>query len=357
MKKRMQYLALCGALIGSSLLPSSAMADEIGSTDLSLVINGQSIQTNASIGQPYITTSGRTMLPLRLVGETLQCDVTYEEDMVYLVSESNNFSAAFQYGEDYFFANNQRIDLDTPMVISAEGRSYVPARALMEIFGTISWDNATRTVSIDTGDWNLDDETSENTSGISIEGTSMRFDLEQGSTVATSQNLYLYMEDSSAHVGAYLSVPDELADWFTPENRTAISLINAKLVNGQPTVGIAYTLHPASDFTMEVVRFNGSSLQTGGSLDYIGTVVRSSDYTMDDTHLYSTDGLSQGPFSVEPNTLYIAKIGDPSSRVSVDVGFAINECTLHMDGDTLVAVDLDGIEHEVDVQALLAEAE
>lgn len=354
MKKRIQYLVLCGALVGAMLLPNVAMADEVGSTDLALVINGQSIETNASIGQPYITPNGRTMLPLRLVGETLQCDVSYKDDMVYLVSEANNFSAAFHYGENHFFVNNQRTDLDAPMVISAEGRSYVPARALMEIFGTISWDNATRTVHIDTGNWNLSGEKPEDRSGTGIEGTSMRFDFEQGDTVATSRNLYLYLEDSDAQVGAYLTVPDEMKDWFIPENRAALSLHNAKLVNGQPTVGVAYTLHPASDFTMDVVRFNSSSLQAGGTLDYIGSVVRSSDYTMDDTYLYSTDGLSQGPFPINKNILYIAKIGEPDHRFTVDVGFAINGCTLRVEGNHLIATDKDGTRHDLDIATLLA---
>ena len=93
-----------------------------------------------------------------------------------------------------------------------------------------------------------------------------------------------------------------------------------------------------------------------GMMTYIGTISKTSDYTTDGEYLYSTAGLHQGPFAIDPNRLNIDKIGDRSTRVTVDVGFAINECKLSMDGDDLIAVDLDGNRHVLNVEELLAEA-
>ena len=101
---------------------------------------------------------------------------------------------------------------------------------------------------------------------------------------------------------------------------------------------------------MDVVGYQKDS---GATATYLGKVVQSSDYTTDGTYLYSTDGLYQGGFSIDANRLYIEKIGDSSNRQMVDVGFAINECTLQMENGKLIATDLDGNRHEVDVEALI----
>lgn len=66
-------------VLGFSVVPAYA-AVEVGSTDLTLVVNGKTVTTNEEIGQPFITTDGHTMIPLRLVNSELGYDTDWEED-------------------------------------------------------------------------------------------------------------------------------------------------------------------------------------------------------------------------------------------------------------------------------------
>lgn len=353
MKKRIKAIVAGGALLCTYAFPMQA-----ASTDLALVINNQAIYSDSSVGQPYISDEGRTMLPLRIISESLQCGVTYVNGNVYIENERNHYSAIFQNGADYFYANGERIALDAPVTISGEGRTYVPARAFAETIGTINWDNDSRTVTITSDDdWVINDDPYY-AKEISIENTPLTFNLVQGETVAVADKLYVFEQNNDALTGAYLSAPEEMADWFTLENKDKIDLHHAKLIDGQPYFGISMAFSVSNNFTMDIVSAPADlTTDESGKMTYIGTIAINSDYTTDGEYLYSTAGLHQGPFTIDPNRLNIDKVGDRSSRVSVDVDFAINECTLSMEGDTLVAVDLDGNRHTLNVQELLAEAE
>lgn len=169
MKKKIRIVTpvvLALMLVSSPALGTTYPEETIGSTDVNLEINGEAIQTDAAIGQPYITNSGRTMLPLRLVGETLNCDVTYDQGIVTVESEANNFSAVFQIYEKFFTVNGERIDIDTYVDVSDEGRAYVPIRALIETFGQVEWNNDTRTVNLVTENWQFEKDGSQGESGL-----------------------------------------------------------------------------------------------------------------------------------------------------------------------------------------------
>lgn len=352
MKKKMKAMIAGGALLCACAVPAQA-----ASTNMALVVNDEAIYSDAAVGQPYISDSGRTMLPLRIISESLQCGVTYVNGNVYIENERNHYSAIFENGADYFYANGERIALDAPMTISAEGRAYVPARAFAETLGTIDWDNASRTVTITSdADWVINDDPYY-AKEISIEGTSLTFNLVQGETSAVRDHLYVFEQNSEEKIGAYLSAPEEIADWFVPANKDKIDLHNAKLIDGQPYLGISMMHSVSNNFTMDIVSAPADmTTDETGMMTYIGTIASTSDYTTDGDYLYSTAGLHQGPFAIDPNRLNIDKVGDRSSRVSVDVDFAINECKLSMDGDHLVAVDLDGNRHVLNVEELLSEA-
>ncbi len=352
MKKSMKAIIAGGVLLCACAVPVRA-----ASTDVALVINDEAIYSDATVGQPYISDSGRTMLPLRIISESLQCGVTYVNGNVYIENERNHYSAIFEKGADYFYANGERIDLDEPVTISAEGRAYVPARAFAETLGTIDWNNASRTVTITSdADWVINDDPYF-AKEISIENTPLTFNLVQGDTSAVIDHLYVFEQNSEENIGVYLSAPEEMADWFVPANKNKIDLHNAKLINGQPYLEISMMHSVSNNFTMDIVSVPADmTTDETGLMNYIGTIAKTSDYTTDGEYLYSTPGLHQGPFAIDPNRLNIDKIGDRSSRVMVDVDFAINECKLSMDGNHLVAVDLDGNRHVLNVDELLSEA-
>jgi hypothetical protein len=49
---------------------------------ISIYINGKEIPNDAFTGMPFITETGRTMVPIRLVGENLNCNVHWQEGLV-----------------------------------------------------------------------------------------------------------------------------------------------------------------------------------------------------------------------------------------------------------------------------------
>lgn len=278
------------------------------------------------------------MLPLRIISESLQCGVTDVNGNVYIENERNHYSAIFENGADYFYANGERIALDAPMTISAEDRAYVPARAFAEILGTIDWDNASRTVTITSDADGVINDDPDYAKEISIEGTPLTFNLVQGETSAVRNHLYVFEQNSEEKIGAYLSAPEEIADWFVPANKDKIDLHNAKLIDGQPYLGISMMHSVSNNFTMDIVSAPADmTTDESGRMTYIGTIASTSDYTTDGDYLYSTAGLHQGPFAIDPNRLNIDKVGDRSSSVSV-------------------AVDLDGNHHVLNVEELLSEA-
>lgn len=71
MKNRKLIAALTTGVMAASLAVPAFAAVDVASTDLTLVINDKVVESNEEIGQPFITSDGRTMIPLRLVSETL----------------------------------------------------------------------------------------------------------------------------------------------------------------------------------------------------------------------------------------------------------------------------------------------
>lgn len=333
--------ALCAGVLGAS----PAQAD---STDVSLVVNGKAVYTDATIGAPYITSAGRTMLPLRVISETLDCTVTYADGNVYIENDKNNFHAIFKPNVEYFYAKGERIDMDTEMAISVQGRAYVPARALAQTFGKVDWNNDTRTVTITQENWDNNDDPYF-VKKLTVAGKPYSVDLDYGRGAEQANKLYLKLEDSKNHESAFVAMPSPIAEWFVSDNKSDIWFKHPKVIGNQMTTGVYRASVANKDHMMDVV---GYKRDGGVQATYLGKVVQSSDYTTDGTYLYSTDGLYQGGFSIDANRLYIAKIGDSVDRQMVDVGFAINECTLTMKNGMLIATDLDGNRHEVDVAAL-----
>lgn len=89
---------------------------------------------------PY-TTEGRTMLPLRFVGESLGADVSWEDQTQTATILLNNKELKIAVGRQEMTVNGEKISLDTPAVL-AEGRTMLPLRAVAEAFGKeVFWDD------------------------------------------------------------------------------------------------------------------------------------------------------------------------------------------------------------------------
>lgn len=130
---------------------------------VTVVLNNQRLEFSkkAGLGVPFIDDNYRTMVPMRKLLETIGADITWD-NTAKTVTAVKNFPATNEYpagknvivkaaiGTDFITVNGSHVDMDTEAVIK-EGRTYLPARAVLEAFGyDLSWSDASGTVYIKT---------------------------------------------------------------------------------------------------------------------------------------------------------------------------------------------------------------
>lgn len=99
---------------------------------------------------PYIE-NGRTFVPIRFIAQYLNVDkILWDEPSKTAILIDANKTIKLTLGSNIANVNGKDIKLDAPISIY-EGRTYVPVRFISEVFDcTVSWDNNTSSVLIDT---------------------------------------------------------------------------------------------------------------------------------------------------------------------------------------------------------------
>ena len=93
---------------------------------------------------------GRTMLPLRAIGEALGMEVEYDVETATAVLTINDKIITHVVGTSTFNVDGEEFDGVAPSVI-IDGRTLMPLRMLADAIGAdVEWDAATRTAIITT---------------------------------------------------------------------------------------------------------------------------------------------------------------------------------------------------------------
>ncbi len=110
----------------------------------SALINDSTYTLEAS---PTIV-SGRTMVPLRFIGEAFGATFNYDSIFKIVDINFNGQEIKMQVGNKLAFVNGKSMALDVaPYIVN--GRTLVPIRFISEVFGAdVSWDGTTKTVTI-----------------------------------------------------------------------------------------------------------------------------------------------------------------------------------------------------------------
>lgn len=335
MKKWTAGVAMA-TMLGLSVVPASAATD-VASTDLTLVINDKTVATNEDIGQPYITSDGRTMIPLRLVSEELGYQTEWQEDgTIHITSDDGMVDVRLTVDADNYLANGKPGVFSTRPTLWND-RTYLPARDFMELYGTVKWDNDTRTVTVKTGEPSVE-ETSD-----------WIFKLSFGGDIETVGNMYVTATNEKTGKVVYLTgLEDVFGDWAGDTGHYLDYYFNgSKVINGQYSVTVGrQDLMGNAEAALFLVP-DLDSVGTTAELSYVRSFNHTSDYTMVNGYLYYTQG-TKGPFIYDPNVLYFAKIGDEAlTYVTFELDFSVNACTLRVEDGVLIATEKDGTRHEV----------
>lgn len=336
-KSRKLTAALTTGVMAASLAVPAFAAVDVASTDLTLVINDKVVESNEETGQPFITSDGRTMIPLRLVSETLGYKTVWQEDgTIHITSADETVDVMLTVGADNYLANGKPGVFDTRPTLLND-RTYLPARDFMQLYGTVVWDNDTRTVTIKTGE-----QPAEETSD-------WMYKLSFGDDIQTVTRMYVTAINEKTGKTVYLTGADEAhGDWVVDSVHYQDYYINdVKTINGQDTITVG---RQGLTSNAEVALFIVPDLDTvenTAELNYIRFINYSTDYTIANGYLYYTQG-TNGPFVNDPNRLYFFKIGDDAlDYVTFELDFPVNACVFTVEDGVLVATEKDGTRHEV----------
>lgn len=144
MKKKIA-LALATIMSMSALVVSAA-----DYTKVNLLVQGQAVETD----QPAVIVDSRTMVPVRVVAETLGSKVDWDAETKTVTFEQDNMTAAMVVGDTKLTVVVDKVAsevaIDVPATIINK-RTMVPIRFLSETFGCgVEWDAETKTVNVTT---------------------------------------------------------------------------------------------------------------------------------------------------------------------------------------------------------------
>ena len=114
---------------------------------ISIVIDGETVQTDTP---PQITAEGRTIVPLRVISETMGANVIWEQEEKKVTAEKNGRILELKIGDKTIYNDGEPMEIDSPAQI-VNGRTMVPVRVISESFGCqVGWDGDTKTFYVTT---------------------------------------------------------------------------------------------------------------------------------------------------------------------------------------------------------------
>lgn len=278
--------------------PNHFPSDEEIASYARLVINGDAIYCDSAWGIPFVNQDNRTMIPLRLVSTYLGYNTDWTEDgSVRIYNDDQSVDAKLQIGSLDFTNKGVAHSFDTVPILKND-RTYLPVRDFVELYGSVNWDNDTRTVTIYP-------EANYNVSYKVTEEGLMRTEagVEQHMTAA---------DGSEVVAGAADIVKQKVIDGVT------FLLVQTK--NDATNKGVL--LVDRGDYMERVVEMNTTS-----------------SFTVGDGKVYYTEGYDAGPWSVDINArnLLVTDL-ESGETTAVEQEKSINTSILVLEGDDLVAI-------------------
>ena len=191
-KKWIGFCMIAYLSLGLTLFSWAAEGDQVR-----MYVDESPIETD----QPAIISNSRTMVPVRVVSETLGCNVEWEEDtQAVIVTRGDLYLAMFVGNQNAYDAEGNVYDMGAAPLMVAY-RTLVPVRFLSEYLGKpVQWDEVTNTVFINSP---IAYENNKNTSAYKVAELNLLID-----QMADYVQNGLFYEAESVMV----SIPQELID-------------------------------------------------------------------------------------------------------------------------------------------------
>ncbi|TYO92725.1 exo-beta-N-acetylmuramidase NamZ domain-containing protein [Desulfallas thermosapovorans] len=113
---------------------------------ISVIVEGHAIDFDAA---PFVDTNNRLMVPLRAIVEALNATVDYDEETKEITIVKQGRTNIFMLNSNMVLVDGELKSMDTMPVVK-NGRTMVPVRYVGEYFGAyVNWDPASRIVTVD----------------------------------------------------------------------------------------------------------------------------------------------------------------------------------------------------------------
>ena len=133
--------------IAVSMLPAAFAAND----DIKVIVNGSELQIAENDTKPFVE-DGRTLVPMRAIFEALGATVEWDDATKTVTSKSDNGNIEMTVGSDTIKINGADTMVDVPAKI-VEGRTVVPVRVISEGLNCkVEWSQETQTVTITSAD-------------------------------------------------------------------------------------------------------------------------------------------------------------------------------------------------------------
>lgn len=121
--------------------------------------------TNLQFDVPPQVINNRVMIPMRVIFEALNATVKWDDATLSITALSKNGDVVkLSIGNEYIYKNDRKVTIDSPPV-SINGRTLVPVRVIAESLGrAVSYRSDSRTVIIEPVDTSKEDNLIEDTS-------------------------------------------------------------------------------------------------------------------------------------------------------------------------------------------------
>lgn len=112
---------------------------------ISVIINGKNLDFS---DQKPILENNRILVPLRHISENLKAKVIWRASDKSITIKDNDNISVFVISEKSYTKNGKKFSLDVPPMATEKGRTLVPLRVIGELFGEVDWNQKTKTATI-----------------------------------------------------------------------------------------------------------------------------------------------------------------------------------------------------------------